>query len=209
MIVFPHLRKLIVTPPKCGSTSLNEFLSRPPYNGYVLIGPMGKIEFDQQAGLYIEAYDHHTNIIPNGLNGYQKYAVVRHPLDRVISMWSMHIKYQFSIGEQAMDVNQFLMDIGMQKHPAYFLQWNLQQCLGNVKYDGIIRLEDVDCALHRYGIIDRSVATVVPRLNITSEIRPRWQDVLRSGIVENTRDWWEPDLKYGYDDIDTFNSLLG
>lgn len=123
MIVFPHLKKLIITPPKCGSTSLNEFLCRPPYNGYVLVGPMGNISYND-GQLNIEAYDHHTNVIPNGLENYEKYAVVRHPLDRLVSLWAMHVEFSFMTGGSTMDVNQFMIDIAMNKHKAYFIQWN-------------------------------------------------------------------------------------
>lgn len=202
MIVFPHLQKLIVTPPKCGSTTLNEFMARPPYNGYVLVGPMGKIDYDPIKGPQIEAFDHHTNLIPNGLEHYKKYAMVRHPLQRLVSLWGFFARIQTMEGKENMDVNQYLIDIGMKKHISYFFQWNLEQCLGNTEFDGFIHQESLDEDLEKFGLKNPKYDTLVPRVNVSAEIYsplPKWEDVLRPVYIEGAKWWWDADLKYGYE----------
>jgi len=76
MLIIPHRRILIITPPKCGSRSINAALCQ-RWGAQVWCGPsMGG-----------RGEDHHNARIPFGKEPYEKYVVVRHPLDRLASLW--------------------------------------------------------------------------------------------------------------------------
>jgi len=83
MIVFHEKKLVVVTPYKCGSTSLHSMLCSPDHGGVYTIGP----QFDGSET------DKHTFDIPYAAKDYYVCVVVRDPMTRVVSLWTQHCKF--------------------------------------------------------------------------------------------------------------------
>jgi hypothetical protein len=82
MIILPDQKINIITPPKCGSTSLHEALCRnPKYNAIFFIGPSGN------NGKFNRDIDKHTIYAPMEYQNHDYYVVIRNPRDRFISLF--------------------------------------------------------------------------------------------------------------------------
>ena len=81
MIALPDKKLLILTPPKCGSTSLHALLCQQE-NSVFIIGPQldGRI-------------DKHTSRIPFDFRNYKRYIVVRDPYTRFLSLYKHHLLF--------------------------------------------------------------------------------------------------------------------
>lgn len=82
MIIFHEKKLVVVTPYKCGSTSLHSMLCSPDHGGVYTIGP----QFD---GCEI---DKHTFEIPYAAKDYYVCVVVRDPVLRSVSLWTAYCK---------------------------------------------------------------------------------------------------------------------
>jgi len=81
MIIFPDKKLVVVTPYKCGSTSLHSMLCNPDHGGIYCIGPQFGCEIDK-----------HTFEIPYAAKDYYVCVVVRDPMTRVVSLWTQYCK---------------------------------------------------------------------------------------------------------------------
>ncbi len=81
MIAIRNKKIILITPFKCGSTSLNEAFGNINYSS-IVIGPCSQY--------HLESVDIHTPFIPTSFYGYKRVIVCRNPYDRAESMYSQH-----------------------------------------------------------------------------------------------------------------------
>jgi hypothetical protein len=123
MIALLDKKLLILTPPKCGSTSLHTYLCQ-HVDSVFIIGPQldGRI-------------DKHTGRIPFDFRNYKRYLVVRNPYTRFISLYKHHLLFnQYKSVDEFIKTyhknpfNQNISDV----YKIQFNYWkleNLSQCL--------------------------------------------------------------------------------
>lgn len=88
MIILPEHRLNLVTPPKCGSTSLHEALCRnPELRGIFVLGPSG------DSGKFNRTICKHTIYAPMEYHNHDYVVVVRHPRDRFISLYYHYLRW--------------------------------------------------------------------------------------------------------------------
>lgn len=81
MIAIKNKKIILITPFKCGSTSLNNAFGGVNYSN-VVIGPCSQY--------HLEHVDVHTPFIPTLFYGYKRIIVCRNPYSRAESMYSQH-----------------------------------------------------------------------------------------------------------------------
>lgn len=189
MILFYDKEIAIITPPKTASTTLLHHLCRYPYNGIFCVGPSGPKE-----DFYI---DHHSNICPQAGFIWNRIAIVRHPLQRLISLWGHLAKEQLMNLKQPVMIDEFVDIIAGKKHPFYFYQWNLDQILENYDYS-IVHVENIQQELVELDIIKYD--TELPQRNsFNGSSSPDYREVLNTEQIEKLRWWWEPDaIRFNY-----------
>lgn len=111
MIILPDRKLIIITPPKTASTSLHKGLGAVGaiwVNGFALSG---------------RCVDHH---IVGYAVGYRLFMTVRHPLDRLVSMYLHQSRFDASEGRPGEAFWCFANRVGRGEHPDPMYQWN--QC---------------------------------------------------------------------------------
>lgn len=184
MLLFPDKQIALYTPPKTASTALIEVLCRPPYNAILCVGPIGNFGH----------YDHHSPVAPPLAHSWRKLATVRHPLQRLMSLWGHFAKNELLHGRGAPTPEQFAWDVVQQAHPFYFYAWNQSRALGAENYE-LIRQESLGDDLYRAGVL--VAPTDLPRANYfhTRQPSPSWRTCLSRAVIEALRPWWEEDLQ--------------
>lgn len=111
MIILPSLKTIIITPPKTGSTSLHKGLCAGGeaiwVNGFA---PHGR------------CVDHH---VVGYAPGYKLLITVRHPLDRLVSLYLHQCRYDASQGRASEAFWCFANRVGRAEHPDPMYAWNL------------------------------------------------------------------------------------
>lgn len=121
MIIIPKKNTLIVTPPKCGSTSLHIMLCGE--YGYRLDAfQLGEVDVGK-----------HTTYIPYEAKRYKKLCLVRNPQDRFQSLYNHYRRYVREIDPQTY----------LDNFRSYFNFYNLKvsEICSMVRLDGLIRIE--------------------------------------------------------------------
>lgn len=191
MILLYEKETAIITLPKTGSTSLFETLCRRPYNGVFCIGPSG-----DEAGYY----DHHSVILPQASFKWKVYVVVRHPLQRFVSLWGHLAKEMVMNMETPPNIAEFVDIIGNNNHPFYFYQWNQSKILEKANYEYfIIKTETMENQLLEYEILNNKGELLnLNVFNITQRSKP-YDQLLDKEMIEQLKWWWEPDiLRFNY-----------
>lgn len=192
MILLYSKETAIITLPKTGSTSLFETLCRPPYYGVFCIGPSGDDP---------NYYDHHSVILPQAAFKWKVIVVVRHPLQRFVSLWGHLAKERVTQMLDAPSINDFVNIIANNSHPFYFYQWNQSKILEQVNYEyTIVKTETLEDQLLELNVLDRRGDLMnLNTFNINQRTLP-YNQILSEYMIEKLRWWWEPDdLKFGYD----------
>lgn len=191
MILLYDKQIAIITLPKTGSTSLFETLCRRPYSGVFCIGPSGDD---------LNYYDHHSVILPQAPFIWKVFVVVRHPLQRFVSLWGHLAKEMVMNMEDPPKLQQFVNIISNNNHSFYFYQWNQCRILEktNYQYD-IIKTENLEKDLLKNGILQNAGELLnLNVFNITQRSKP-YQQLLSTEMIEKLRWWWEPDaIKFDY-----------
>lgn len=187
MIFLEALRTLIITPPKTGTHSIHAALCREPHLGATVIGPSmdGRV-------------DRHTTAIPIEADDCQILAVVRHPLDRLVSLWHHLVRWDAMYGRATMAFYIFAAHVGRRDaktvagDPLY--GWNLCDHLAHVpERTKFVKLESLAAELAQAGI-----AVELPRL-LESHRRP-WPAYYDTGLLATVEPWARPDCeRFGYD----------
>lgn len=188
MILLYSKATAIITPPKTASTSLFETLCRPPYNGIFCIGPSpGDPSY----------YDHHSVILPSASFNWKKIVIVRHPLQRLVSLWGHMAKNQVMKFKPVTQLPAFVEAVSKNVYQFYFYQYNQCELLKNIEYDGIAKTENLSQDLIDLEILydkkDLIQSNVFDPSNHAAT--PKYNDVLTSEMIEKLRWWWEPDAE--------------
>lgn len=192
MILFYDKQTAIITPPKTASSTLLHCLCRHPYYGIMCVGPSGPKE-----EYYI---DHHSIICPQSGFEWKKIAIVRHPLQRLVSLWGHLAKEMLSQLKVPIMIDEFVNIVANRGHVFYFYQWNLNDILGDDEYT-IVHMEDIQSELQRLEII--TYETELPLYNSFSLVSsPDYREILTKEHIQKLSWWWKPDA-------DRFNYSIG
>lgn len=190
MILLYGKKTAIITPPKTASTTLLTTLCLPPYYGTLCIGPSGPEK---------DYYDQHSIIVPPAGFEWRKIAIVRHPLQRLVSLWGHLAREQVLKFETVISLQEFVDVIANNLHPFYFYQWNQDTILGNNEYL-YVHVENLLQELIEYEIIAQETESL-PNINTFNyeKSTPDYKTVLTEKDIEKLRWWWEPDAnRFGY-----------
>ena len=190
MIDLHTLRIGIMTPPKCGTHTLHAVFCSPPWCGHAVVGPT----ISDPAKL-----DRHVRVWPNELDGYRKLVVVRHPLDRLVSLFLHFVRFEAAEGRGTPSFRTFCRWVVGPRPPEFgpqlLYRWNLCQWLEGAKWDAVLKVESLQADLAREGLAVESL----PRENTSFRSRP-WQAFYDVELFELTRPWAEPDCeRFGYE----------
>lgn len=190
MILLYNKQIAIITPPKTASTTLLTTLCLPPYYGTLCIGPSGPES---------NYYDQHSIIVPPAGFVWKKVAIVRHPLQRFVSLWGHLAKEQVLKFEKVISIEEFADVISNKLHPFYFYQWNQNDILGSEEYI-YIHVENLLTELISLDII-KPETTSLPHMNTFNYegSTPHYKTVLSNEIIQKLKWWWEPDvIRFNY-----------
>jgi hypothetical protein len=138
MIVIPDRKAVIITPPKCGSTTLHELLY--PY-GYRVDGP----QFGKSDDI-----GKHTTVLTYGTYKYRVYCLIRDPRDRFASLYNHYIREQ-----EYWTPEQFIE--GYRNIYGFYSQ-TVREIVGEHKLTGVIRIEHVAQDIYeQFGLNVRTV----------------------------------------------------
>lgn len=188
MLLFYEHKLALYTPPKTASTSLIETLCRPPYSGILCIGPIGEPGH----------FDHHSSVTPQGSFDWRKVAAVRHPLQRLVSLWGFFATNELKEGRGVYQFSHFALDVAERRHPFYFYSWNQCDVLGPGNYE-LVKVESLGADLHRIGLLTRP--DDLPRTNyfLGSFQSPDWRELISPELKTALESWWRPDAeRFGY-----------
>jgi hypothetical protein len=189
MILLPDKRTLIITPPKTASRSLGRALcGRGPYEGQLVIGPSmdGRV-------------DHHTAVIPAGKDGYRILASVRHPLDRLVSLWCHLVDEDKRHGRATMAFYVFAAHIGRRDLGTIagdpFFGWNLCDHLKGLAELRLVKYEQLEGDLAAAEL----PIPPLPWLGRTSG-RDEWPNYYDAATLACVEPWARPDCeRFGYE----------
>ena len=144
MIILPKLRRVIVTPPRCGSTTLRAMLvagKRP--HGYLVLDPVKEL---------------HTPFIPQLAAAFRVSLLVRDPYARAASLWKRMCQFQ----DKSPEFSAYAADLAAGKIDRWFIGWTCAdyedaiRCAGQPatprRPDHTIHLERLAEDLRRIGI---------------------------------------------------------
>lgn len=185
MILLYSKQTAIVTLPKTGSTSLFQTLCKPPYYGTFCIGPSGDDP---------NYYDHHSVILPQAGFKWKVLVVVRHPLQRLVSLWGHLAKEKVLNMQNPPTLQNFVDAITDNKHSFYFYQWNQSKILEKVDYEySIIKTETMEEQLLDLGILNYKGELLNLNTFNMGQKSKSYTEVLSVDMIEKLKEWWEPD----------------
>lgn len=189
MIVLKHINAIILTPPKTASSALTALCCE-ERNGIQVCG-----ETDG-------CYDHHVTKNPPAFDSFTKHVVVRHPLDRLVSLWLHLVRWNARHGHGCCDFKVFAERVcdGEVENQHWIYHRTITQYLdyGGVKIDGFLRFETL------IPDLEKLTGWKVERLpDISSQVSSRlpWREYYDEGLTAKVVDNWAgPDMKrFGYD----------
>lgn len=133
MIVIPNRKAVIITPPKCGSTSAHELFY--PY-GYRVDGP----QFERPNDI-----GKHTDQLTYGNRNYRIFVLIRNPADRFRSLYNHYIR------EQPFVLPENYVKWYVNFYPFY--SWTIKQIVSQHPIIDWIRLEHItEDTWHKLGL---------------------------------------------------------
>lgn len=191
MIILREKQIVIVTPPKTASRAVSDALcGREPYRGWLTIGPSmgGRI-------------DHHTTIAPCGYERFRMLVLVRHPLDRLVSLWCHLVDDGKRQGTGCMAFYTFAAHVGRGDVGTVagdpFYGWNLTKHLeGMAPEFSLLRYESLRQDLEAAGLPVGEELQVVGKSNG----RGPWRAYYDAAILAAVEAWARPDCeRLGYE----------
>ena len=142
MIILPEQKVVIVTPPKCGSTSLHEMFC-----------------VQQSSGLFVvdAAHDKHTTIVPWNFCRFRLAMVVRNPFDRLRSLWLHWRRFV----DARCEFETFIHSLIKGDITNWFYSWRLVDFMDSIVVgasgdskgvDHVVRLERLQADLRDLGL---------------------------------------------------------
>jgi len=182
IICHPH-KLIIITPPHTGSRSLNRSLTGQVENTFACYG--------QSADGSI---DHHTTQIPNGIEEYHRYVVVRHPLDRLVSLWFHLVSWNALHGDGIDSFSDFVRRVvnNEQQTLSCMYRYAISDWIKGTPIDGVIHFESIKEELN--GLFGIPIS-----LYKTESTRPtkHWKDFYSEQLLADCRNWATDDIILG------------
>ncbi len=157
MVILPDRHVVIITPPKCGSTSIHTYYQE--RGGIWCIGPQG----DKQE------IDKHTVHVPFQFKDYRKYVVIRNPKDRFLSLyyhycrWDLNVDYHRYVTAYEMNLLQ------------WFYQWTIADLVKPLLSDyELIDIED----------FEEVFRVSIPKLHVAQNKRPQDKLIVPDSWIE-------------------------
>lgn len=117
MIALENHKLLILTPPKCGSTSLHAAMCNSRVGGFRVIGPQGDNG----------EIEKHTCCIPYPFEDWRRVMVVRHPIDRAWSLWQQVKNVTDRAKWSGKTFDDFAHDGILAENAYWFFSWTLKR----------------------------------------------------------------------------------
>jgi len=193
MLVFPAKKIVLITPPRTGSMALAQMLTK-NNEAHIVLGP--QLGLDPKHPDYIGA---HTICIPHEYRRYKKVLAIRNPLERAISSWLYHCKWELFKGPHAPSWEEFFYDL-VNGFMGSFHTWTLckfTEVEGGI--DKVIQLENWPQDIKK--ILGIEGASNWPKVNsIMGEGRPKLSFFFQNKeIREKAFKYWQNDIMYWYD----------
>lgn len=193
MILLYPKETAIITLPKTGSSSLFQTLCKTPYNGVLCVGPSGKDP---------NYFDHHSVVLPQAPFKWRTMIVVRHPLQRLVSLWGHLAKSSVMRFQDVPLLTHFVDAVANRAYDFYFYQWNQTTIIGDLQYDVLIKTETLEKQMIELGILNGYGELLdINKFNQPKKSStPLYKEVLTPEMIEKLKWWWEPDaIKFGYE----------
>lgn len=184
MIALPRENLVIVTPPKCASTTLHVALCQQVDGAIWIEGPLPHAPGDASS------VHQHCVTVPGYFDRCRVAMTWRNPYERAVSLYAM-------MQERGTDapIGQYVADLGAGRVDRWFWGWNQSEyarrvtCAGQPRsVNHWLRLDNLAADLAAAG-----VRADLDRLNV----RPAdaWSRVLDSKQILDLRPWASPDLR--------------
>lgn len=183
MIILPWLDTLIITPPKTASRALIDGLCRGG-PGILCVGMA-------MAG---RGVDHHNVEIPFTYARYRILAIVRHPLDRLVSLYHHRAADDAYWGRESPSFATTLQRTVQGEEPDAFYRWTLCQHLEGVADFTPVRFENLVQDLAAVGVS-------LPELpRVGAHHRRPWPEYFTPELTATAQAWAAPDAdRFGYE----------
>jgi hypothetical protein len=181
MILLIDQRIVIVTPPKTASDTLHRVLCAPPWYGVAVVGP--------HHGVIDKHYPH----VPNEAFGFRVLLAVRHPLDRLVSLWHHRCRLAAYFGEATETFECFARNVAAGQSGCWLWQTTIDELIGPQRIDGLLRAESLTADLTAAGLTVDSL----PRWN--DSYRRPWNEYYDSATLPVASCWGASDIqRFGY-----------
>ena len=176
----------IMTPPKCATHTLHDALCAPPHCGQSVVGPVAGNQ---------DLLDRHVRSWPNEVVGFRRVVVVRHPLDRLVSLYLHLARWDAAFGRATPAFWFFAQQVGRRELSDPFYAWSVSQWLAGVEFEAVLRVESLASGLSNLGLgVDR-----LPLRNASYHVRP-WRQFYDPSLLEAVSGWAKPDCdRFGYE----------
>lgn len=187
MILFPDRKLLLLTPPKTASESLHQALCRELWGGYHGVGP---------DPLSYTGYSHTACVRPDQAHTWRVLGTVRHPLDRLVSLWHHYQRGEAYHGRAGMDFRWFVGDVCADVAAIHaWFRLTAAEHLAACAIDGVLHTERLQADLEAEGFAD----VMLPRIN--PSFRRPWRDYYDDATIALARQWGRRDAELGGYDL--------
>lgn len=185
MIILPKYKLVIITPPKTGSIALHKALCNDKFGGVAAYGN----------SIATNNYDHHVS---GACRGYKTLVSVRHPLDRLVSLWFHHVRDETFYGRASPAFWLFANFVGRREVLTNFYLYNISRYVEYLGDYEVIRIEHINEDLKKYGIDDANVDVYFSTSFRERNWRPYYGDRNSfNSLLHVLSPWAEPDAKLG------------
>lgn len=184
MILLLDRRTVIITPPKTASDTLHRvFCSGLPWNGQGFVG--------QHHGVI----DKHYPRVPLEAHGFKVLLTVRHPGDRLVSLWHHKRRLEGYEGHGSESFEAFCRRLMASKVETWLWKTTIAQLVGGQHIDGLLHVERLAEDLAANGL----TVEALPRHN--AEWRQEWPPrFFTPELLELVKPWASEDCeRYGYE----------
>jgi len=166
MIVLNDERLVLMTPPKTASSALHVHCCQ-THNGIHICG-----ETDG-------CFDHHTTRVPDAFRDYAKVVVVRHPLDRLVSLWHHLVRWNANHGDGCCSFADFCELVNSPPDKFHWIYHRtICEYLRAQPVDGVLHYESLLGDLNRLtGWNDDALPVVHEQISFRSPWRSYFTDV--------------------------------
>jgi hypothetical protein len=183
MILLIEWQTVVLTPPKTASDTLHRlFCSGPPWHGLALVGP------------HHGAIDKHFPSVPAEAHGFRVLLSVRHPLDRLVSLWCHKARLAAYEGVANDSFERFAGRVASGEEPDWLWRTTITELIGAQNIDGLLRAESLAEDLTAAGF------QASPLIRHNASYRRDWRAYYTPELRDAVRPWAAPDCeRFAYD----------